>query len=216
MRKTTMLVSAGAVVTVICGAVMAADGGPQPVGPRDAVVVSAPTPSPTATATAPAPSSTPSSSAAPAGQVSAAPADASSSDLDAAIAAAIAEVGPATVIDADRDDDVTHAYEIDLRLDAGGFAEVKLADDLSIVSVELDDRGGDDLDGDSHGDGEVTDPAIRDAASAAALAATDGGTVTSVEASDDTDHVWEVEVDLGDGEDADVELDASFQVLEVD
>ena len=70
-------------------------------------------------------------------------------DLDAAIAAALEETGPGTVVEADIDDDPTHAYEIDIRLDAGGFVEVKLDADFGIVSVTSDD--------DSSGDGSSDD-----------------------------------------------------------
>lgn len=139
--------------------------------------------------------------------------------LGAAMAAALEAAGPGTVIEAEFDDDPTHAYEIDIRLDAGGFAEVKVAADFSIVDVRLYEgtaRGGDDdTDGDVDSD-EVTDPEIRRAASDAALAVAGGGTVVSVEASDDADHVWEVEVEFDDGRDMDFELDANFRVIEVD
>ena len=40
--------------------------------------------------------------------------------------------------------------------------------------------------------------------------------VTSVELSDDADHVYEVEIDLGDGKDVDVELDGAFTVVKAD
>lgn len=182
MRKTTLFVTTGVVAAALFGGAAAF----------------------AATGTAPAPTATATAAATPAGTTSGSN---GAADLDAAIAAALAEVGPGTVVEADIDDDASHAYEIDIRLDAGGFAEVKLDSSFAVVSVEFDDGGGDD---------EVTDPSTRDAASAAALAATGGGTVVSVEASDDADHAWEVEVDLGNGEDADVELDADFQVVEVD
>ena len=61
--------------------------------------------------------------------------------------------------------------------------------------------------------------ADRDAASAAALAtlpAGTTGTVTEVERSDDFDHAYEVEITLDNGQDVDVELDASFAVVKVD
>jgi uncharacterized membrane protein YkoI len=65
-----------------------------------------------------------------------------------------------------------------------------------------------------------TEPPIsdadRDAASEAALAEIGSGTVTDVDRDDDPDHVWEVEVTLADGTDADVELDESFAVTRVD
>jgi len=156
------------------------------------------------------------STAAPAGGSGA---DLVGADLDGAIAAALAEVGPGTVVEADVDDDQTHAYEIDIRLDAGGWVEVKLDRDLNIVSVERDDHDGDDDDrnGDLDDDSAAAiDPADRQRAIDAALAHTGGGTVSEVELSDDADHVWEVEVQLNGGDDVDVELDANFAVVKAD
>ena len=71
---------------------------------------------------------------------------------------------------------------------------------------------------DSAGRAALSD-ADRDAASAAALATLPAGTVgtiTEVERSDDFDHAYEVEVTLENGQDIDVELDASFAVVKVD
>lgn len=231
MRKTTLLITTGVVAASLAGgaAAFAATGAtPSPTATDDR---SPRTTSPTAPA-ATAPAATSPTAPAPTGDGTTG--SGRSAELDAAIAAAIAEVGPGTVIDADRDDDATHAYEIDIRLDAGGFAEVKLDQNLAIVAVSSDDHGDNHNDdgtprggtsgggtsgggthGDDHGDDQVADQAARDAASAAALAATGGGTVVSVEAGDD-DHAWEVKVDLGGGDDTKVELDANFQVIEVD
>jgi len=143
--------------------------------------------------------------------------DLAGSDLDGAIAAALAEVGPGTVVEADVDDDQTHAYEIDIRLDAGGWAEVKLDRDLNVVSVQRDDHDDDDRSGDRDDDSAAAiDPADRQRAIDAALAHTGGGTVSEVELSDDADHVWEVEVQLNGGDDVDVELDANFAVVKAD
>lgn len=52
--------------------------------------------------------------------------------------------------------------------------------------------------------------------SAAALAATGGGTVTELKRDDDPGKAWEVEVRLDNGDDADVELDADLTVLRID
>ena len=46
------------------------------------------------------------------------------------------------MIDADVDDNEAYAYEIDVRLDAGGVVEVKLDSALNVVSSEGDDSGG--------------------------------------------------------------------------
>ena len=77
-------------------------------------------------------------SASPVPSASAAP------DIEAAIAAALAAAGPGTVIDAEVDDNPDHAYEIDVRRDAGGVVEVKLDAALRVVSSEVDDGGSDD------------------------------------------------------------------------
>lgn len=136
----------------------------------------------------------------------------SSSDLEAAITAALAEVGPGTVIDADTDDNAEYAYEIDVLLDAGGVVEVTLDSSRNVVSTQSDDRG--DPRGDSGGgDDAVPDPDAAEKASAAALTHVGSGTVVSVELSDDSDHVYEVEIELPGGDDVDVELDEGFAVV---
>jgi uncharacterized membrane protein YkoI len=150
----------------------------------------------------------------------------STTEIDAAAEAALAEVGAGTVTDIDLDDDATHTYEVDVLLDAGGSVEVKLDRDLKVLSVEdrnddsRDDRGdGDDrLDDDGRVDDSAApiDPADRQRAIDAAIAHAGGGTVSEVDLSDDADHVWEVEVQLGNGEDLDVELDANFAVVKAD
>jgi len=195
---------------------------------------SAPTPATTLAGTStpasdspsPSPSPSPSSSNFDDDRVAAA-------DIDRAIQAALDAAGPGTVLEADTDDDATHAYEIDILLDAGGVAEVKLDDAFQVVSVTPDDRGGDrdgrdgrdddgrsrDDDGfdDSDDDDELlTDAARVHAASAAALAYVGAGRVVSVELSDDVDHVYEVEIEFDNGDDVDVELDASFTVVRAD
>jgi uncharacterized membrane protein YkoI len=192
MRKTALIITSATVVASVAGgaAAFAATSS-----------TASPTPAPAASTPAPAPAG-------------------SSADLDAAIEAALAEVGAGTVLEADTDDDATHAYEIDVLLDAGGVVEVKLDDRFAVVSVEPDDSDGSDDDAgeadDDADDDRVTDPAVVDAASAAALAHVGEGTVTGVEASDDADHAWEVEIDLPDGTDVDVELDADYKVVTVD
>lgn len=147
----------------------------------------------------------------------------SASQLDAAVEAALAEAGAGTVTDVDVDDDATHMYEIDVRLDAGGSVEVKLDRDLKVVAVEQrgdrsddDDRNDGSDDGVSDDSAAAIDPADRQRATDAAIAHAGGGTVTEVELSDDADHVWEVEVQLENGGDLDVELDADFAVVKAD
>ncbi|HET6299915.1 PepSY domain-containing protein [Microbacterium sp.] len=148
-------------------------------------------------------------------------------DIDRAIQAALDAAGPGTVIEAEIDDDATHAYEIDILLDAGGVAEVKLDAAFQVVSVTPDDRGGDrdrrdrrgrddDFDDRDDDDELLTDAARVHAASAAALAYVGAGRVVSVELSDDADHVYEVEIEFDGGDDVDVDLDASFTVIRAD
>lgn len=150
-----------------------------------------------------------------------------SAEIDAVTEAALAEAGAGTVTDIDRDDDGSHAYEIDVRLDAGGWVEVKLDRDLNVVAVDDrgddgddrdDDRDGRDDDGDDRGDDSAAaiDPADRQRAIGAALAHAGGGEAVEVDRSDDDDHVWEVEVRLPNGGDLDVELDAAFAVVDAD
>lgn len=69
--------------------------------------------------------------------------------------------------------------------------------------------GGDD------GDATVTGPEA-DAATAAALEATGGGTANAVERDDEAGAVWEVEVTKPDGTTVDVRLDASYRVVVID
>jgi uncharacterized membrane protein YkoI len=172
--------------------------------------------------TAPAVTASPAASAAQNGATTApspaASASALPSDIEGAIAAALQAAGPGTVIDADVDDNPDYAYEIEVLLDAGGVVEVKLDSSLNVVSTQEDDRDGDDdsSDGGSSDDDAVPAGPDRDAAAEAALAHVGSGTVVSVELSDDADHVYEVEIDLGNGDDVDVELDASFTVVKAD
>jgi uncharacterized membrane protein YkoI len=53
-------------------------------------------------------------------------------------AAALAAVGGGTVTELKRDDDPGVAWEVEIRLDNGDEADVELADDLSVVRVDLD------------------------------------------------------------------------------
>jgi uncharacterized membrane protein YkoI len=55
-----------------------------------------------------------------------------------------------------------------------------------------------------------------DKASAAALEAAGGGTVTGADVSDDTDHLYSVDVRREDGTEVDVELDENFAVVRLD
>ncbi len=65
------------------------------------------------------------------------------------------------------------------------------------------------------GEGSVTGPQA-DAATAAALTATGGGTANSVERDSENGATWEVEVTRTDGTTVDVRLDAAYQVVVIE
>ena len=165
------------------------------------------------------------------------------STLDKASTAALDAVGSGTVTDTEAGNgDDAHAYEVEITLADGTDVDVALDTSFGVLWVDglpttgpgaapttgsgSDDSGTDDS-GTSDIDDSGTDasglpaltPADRDAATAAALAtlpAGTTGTVTEVERSDDFDHAYEVEITLENGQDVDVELDASFAVVKVD
>lgn len=132
-----------------------------------------------------------------------------SADLVRAAEAAVAEV-PGDIVDLDRDDDASHAYEVDVRRADGTIAEVRLDAAFGVVSVREDDDP-------RPASPSASAPSAGDAerAGAAALAHVGRGTVVEVTRDDDPGVAWEVEIDLGDGEDVDVELDGQFAVVEV-
>lgn len=153
--------------------------------------------------------------------------------LERASEAALAEVGEGTVSEAERSDDLDHAYTVEVRREDGSDVDVELDDDFEVVRVDgaTPGRGtsgdsADDADDNSNAPsnaatGAATDDAPigadeRASAEAAALAAAGPGTVTDLDRSDDTDHAWEVEVTGADGRDVDVELDAQFVVVRID
>ncbi len=65
------------------------------------------------------------------------------------------------------------------------------------------------------GDENVTGPKA-DAATAAALEATDGGTANSVELDSENGATWEVEVTRNDGTTVDVRLDENYRVVVIE
>ncbi|TDX81053.1 YpeB-like protein with putative protease inhibitory function [Rathayibacter sp. PhB151] len=159
-------------------------------------------------------------------------------DLDRASEVAIAEIGGGTVTSAERDDDGTPGYELELRGDDGLEYDVRLDDSFGVLVVDPDDdavrgTGGSTNDGTDDGTtgttGDSTDDSTTGAtaavdpddlvgeeltrASEAAIAAVGGGTVTEAERSDDPDHAFDVEVTRADGTDVDVDLDASYAVV---
>lgn len=69
--------------------------------------------------------------------------------------------------------------------------------------------------GDDDTEGRVTGPEA-DAATAAALAATGGGTANSVERDSEDGATWEVEVTKPDGTTVDVRLDEGYEVVVIE
>jgi uncharacterized membrane protein YkoI len=65
------------------------------------------------------------------------------------------------------------------------------------------------------GDGQVP-PAQQDAATAAALKATNGGTANEVERDSENGATWEVEVTRTDGTTVDVRLDENYKVVVIE
>ena len=80
----------------------------------------------------------------------------------------------------------------------------------AVAAANGDDRGADDDAGE-----RITDQAAADRASAAALRATQGGTVEGVENADDGEQGYEVEVRRTDGSEAEVQVSRGFDVLSV-
>ena len=148
--------------------------------------------------------------------------------LERASDAALAEVGEGTVTEAERSDDLDHAYTVEVRRDDGSDVDVELDDDFAVVRVDgATTRGGSSDDDSNSPTGSPTATATDDndapigdqeraSAEEAALAAAGPGTVTDLDRSDDADHAWEVEVTGADGRDVDVELDAQFVVVRID
>ena len=133
--------------------------------------------------------------------------------LDKASAAALEAAGGGTVTDADVSDDADHAYSVDVRREDGTEVDVEL--DSSFAVVRLDEDTADAAEPLDAEDAPIS-AADRAAAEKAALAATNKGTVTDVERSDDRDHAWEVEVTFANGTDVDVELTESFTLVRID
>ncbi|WP_250006621.1 PepSY domain-containing protein [Actinoplanes sp. M2I2] len=129
-------------------------------------------------------------------------------DRDRVGAAAVQAVGGGTVLDVETGDDRGEAYEVEVRKPDGSEVDVLLDKDLKVLAqqAETPDAAA------GTGDRPVSD-ADRAAAEKAALGAIAGGTVLDVEASDDQDVAYDVEVRAADNTEWDVELDAAFKVL---
>ena len=163
--------------------------------------------------------------------------------LERASNAALAEVGPGTVTSAEHTNDDGATYALEIRLDNGDEVDVELDESFGILwvgdydaadgvfvpssSAPADDAASDAAAAadaaataaaaaaaaDAAAAATATSAEQRASAEAAALAHVGSGTVTEFDISDDSDHLYEVEITLPSGEDVDVELDASFTVL---
>ncbi|WP_104081944.1 PepSY domain-containing protein [Cryobacterium sp. Y11] len=154
--------------------------------------------------------------------------------LDRASNAAIAEVGPGTVTNANRNDDGGSAYDLEVRLDNGTTVDVELNDAFDVVwTGDYDNDNTNNSNNNSSNDGSSSAPSAapsaavdtttadqaaseRSSAEASALAAVGSGRVTDFDRDDDWDHLYEVEVTLDNGTDRDVDLDANFVVVSID
>ena len=148
-------------------------------------------------------------------------------DREKASEAALRATGGGVVTDAKGgDDNDTYAYEIEVTFSNGVDVEVELDENFKVVNrppkasfftsdadssteepspnarLDADDRP---LTGDTF-----------NKASAAALKATGTGKVIETGGSDDSDHAYEVDVLLPNGEDVTVELDLAFKVTDID
>jgi uncharacterized membrane protein YkoI len=141
----------------------------------------------------------------------------SGSTLERASDAALDEVGEGTVTEAERSDDLDHAYTVEVRRDNGTEVDVELDDDFAVVRVDgvVPGSAPSAAPGSPATGTDAIDADDRAKAEAAALAEVGSGTVTDLDRSNDADHAWEVEVTAADGRETDVELDAEFAVVRV-
>jgi uncharacterized membrane protein YkoI len=129
-------------------------------------------------------------------------------DRDRVGNAAVQAVGGGTVLDVEASDDQGEAYEVEVRKSDGSEVDVVLDKDLKVVS-----QGTDDSDDADTPDRVLSDTERASAEKAALAAVGAGGTVTQVEAGDEGEAAYEVDVRLADNTEWDVELDAGFKVL---
>jgi uncharacterized membrane protein YkoI len=152
--------------------------------------------------------------------------------------AATTAAGGGTATDVEHSDDVSGAYEVEVRKPDGTEVDLLLDSRLKVLQRENDDRDDDDRDDDSWDDDRPAaapdnddNPDVTRAGrgidaddrpltkteqakvSAAAVKAVGSGTVTDMEASDDVGTAYEAEVYDRAGTEWDVELDAAFAVV---
>ena len=152
----------------------------------------------------------------------------SSDDRDKASAAALEYVGVGAVTDTERGDgDDGFAYEVEVTLPGGADIDVELDDSFKVTNnppkaadlepgVAAPSKAPSASSATADDDRALTGSTLQKA-SAAALKATDAkGKITETSGSDDSDHVYEVDVLLPNGEDVTVELDKAFKVTKID
>lgn len=119
--------------------------------------------------------------------------------------------GQGTVTEVELADDGDSGYEVDVDRPDGSSVEVALTDAFEVISVEEDDDERED-------EGEDEDVPITgdtlEQVTTAALAHTEGGTVTETEVEDGEEEAfYEVEVTLDNGQEVELELDEKFNVV---
>lgn len=149
--------------------------------------------------------------------------DVKGDERDRVATAATGAVGGGEAVDVETSDDRGEAYEVEVRRADGSEIDVTLDENLEVVGKDVDDADDDrdDRDDDADdrtdntpdADDRVLSATERASAEKAALAAVGGGTVRDVEASDDRGAAYDVEVIDKDNVEWDVDLDASFKVL---
>lgn len=154
--------------------------------------------------------------------------DVKGDERDRVASAATGAVGGGEAVDVETSDDQGEAYEVEVRRADGSEIDVTLDKDLKVIGKDADDAddaddaADDDRDGDTDtddrneapdADDRVLSATERASAEKAALAAVGGGTVREVEASDDRGAAYDVEVLDRNNVEWDVDLDASFKVL---
>ena len=152
----------------------------------------------------------------------------SSSDREKASEAALRATGATRVnqVELPNDND-KYAFEVEVRFSNGAEVDVELDENFEVINspptasdftedvsstTEPTDEPSIGLDAD---DRPLTGETFN-RASAAALKATGTGKVIETGGSDDSDHAYEVDVLLPNGEDVTIELDENYKVTEID
>lgn len=124
--------------------------------------------------------------------------------LQQASTAAITAAGGGTVTESERSDDAKSAYEVEVTTANGTIVDVDLDKNFLVVKKETEAK--------DDSDKPLTGATLTQA-SAAAITAAGGGTVTDSELSDDSLSAYEVEVTTANGTVVDVHMDKSFAVV---